>query len=92
MGEIGIDRRDYLFHLRWWEIMCIVKGYHRRARPMWEAARLVAYSAAHCMGGKNIPPMDKWLEFGWEKKTDHQELSQEDTERLLEQMRAFNTK
>jgi hypothetical protein len=44
------------------------------------------------MGGKNIPPMDKWLEFGWEKKTDHQELSQEDAERLLEQMRAFNNK
>jgi hypothetical protein len=46
----------------------ITRGYFRRQHPHWEQARLVAYSAAHAMGGKRQPPkITNWLPFPWEK-------------------------
>ena len=30
VGEIGIDRRAFLYDLRYWEVLRIIKGYRRR--------------------------------------------------------------
>lgn len=93
MGEIGVNRREYLYVLRWWEIQCIIKGYRRRQHPHWEQARLIAYSAAHCMGGKNIPTLDKWLPFTWEQKQRRPvQITEEDQARLLAEMERINSK
>lgn len=68
VGEIGISRKEFLYELRLWEIILITRGYFKRYHPGWEQARLVAYHAAHAMGGKQMPPpIHSWLSFPWEK-------------------------
>ena len=44
MGEIGIPRQEYLFELRYWEILLIVRGYARRNRDLWSVTRWQTYS------------------------------------------------
>ena len=68
VGEIGINRREFLYELRLWEIILITRGYFRRYHPAWEQARLIAYNAAHAFGSKHQPPpVQQWLPFPWEK-------------------------
>ena len=59
---------EYLYELKYWEIILIARGYARRHHPGWEQARLIAYNAAHAMGGKHQPPpVTQWLPLPWEK-------------------------
>ena len=68
VGEIGINRREFLYELRLWEIILITRGYFKRYHPGWEQARLIAYHAAHAFGSKHQPPpVTQWLPFPWEK-------------------------
>lgn len=67
MGEIGINWRDYLYELTYCQLTLIDRGYRRRHRASWEQARLIAYCAAHAMGGKNIPAIEKWMPLAWEQ-------------------------
>lgn len=67
MGEIGISWRDYLYELTYCQLTLIDRGYRRRHRANWEQARLIAYCAAHAMGGKNIPAIEKWMPLPWEQ-------------------------
>ena len=68
VGEIGIPRKEFLYDLKLFEIILITRGYFRRHHPGWEQARLIAYHAAHAMGGKHQPPpVTHWLKFPWEK-------------------------
>lgn len=30
VGEIGIPRREFLYHIKYWEVLRIIKGYRRR--------------------------------------------------------------
>ena len=67
MGEIGISWRDYLYELTYCQLILIDRGYRRRHRADWEQARLIAYCAAHAMGGQNIPTIEKWMPLPWEQ-------------------------
>ena len=83
VGEIGIPRKEYLYDLKYWEILLITRGYFRRYHSGWEQARLVAYNAHYCMGSKNTPPtVNEWIKFPWEKKV-QPPLSDEETEELV---------
>lgn len=66
MGEIHHPRHESLYVLRYWEILEIIRGYHRRQRSRWEMTRLIAWASANCMGGENIKPPHRWLPFWWE--------------------------
>ena len=89
VGEIGIDRRDFLYELKLWEIILITRGYFRRYHPGWEQARLIAYNAAHCMGAKNPPTITQWLKFPWER--DHaEEISDDEVNEIRKQIEAEN--
>lgn len=73
VGEIGIPRDQFLYSLRWWEIRCIAKGYERRSRHVWSAARWTAFNIMTAQVGSNsmreagiIHPTDL-LELPWEK-------------------------
>ena len=49
VGEIGIDRRAFLYDLRYWEVLRIIKGYRRRD---WLKLQLMAectYAAMYAM-------------------------------------------
>ncbi len=43
MGEIGISPHTFLYDLRLWEIMSIIRGYRQRQKPVWEATRRAAF-------------------------------------------------
>ena len=95
MGEIGISRHEALYELLGWEIHAIIKGNQRRHHPGWEQARLVAYCAAHAMGGEKHPkPLDQWIRFPWEEGTaaevDEDEVA--DLRNLMKRMRANSKK
>ena len=90
MGEIGISRLEYLYELRYWEILLITRGYFRRHHPGWEQARLIAYNAHYCMGSKDpVPNVTDWMPFPWEHK-DAKPVSQEDIDDLQAEMAAMN--
>jgi hypothetical protein len=89
VGEIGIDRREFLYELKLWEIILITRGYFRRYHPGWEQARLIAYNAAHCMGAKNPPTITQWLKFPWER--DHaEEISDDEVNEIRKQIESEN--
>lgn len=55
MGEIGIERREYLYDLTFSDLLLIERGYERRHRNLWSAHRWSTYyiMAAFC-GSDNM--------------------------------------
>lgn len=64
VGEIGIERREFLYELNYWEIILIIRGYNRRHRDLWSAVRWHAYNVMSAM------PYCKLAESGIYKPTD----------------------
>ena len=94
MGEIGFNRKEALYELTFCEIVLIIRGYCKRIQASWEQARLVAYSAAHCMGCKETPPtQSEWYPFPWEKNKKFTGLPTDDEiEDGLQEIAAINAK
>lgn len=91
VGEIGIPRTEYLYELKYWEILLITRGYFRRYHSGWEQARLVAYNAHYCMGSKNTPPtVQEWLPLPWEREASDQLLSEDEVEELRREIQREN--
>jgi hypothetical protein len=68
VGEIGFDRHEFLYDLKFWEIRSIIRGYNARYHAGWEQARFVGYNAHYCMGSKDpVPDVEQWWPFPWEK-------------------------
>ena len=49
VGEIGIPRREFLFHIRFWEARRILQGYSNRQRAMWSSTRWMTYNIMQAM-------------------------------------------
>ena len=91
VGEIGIPRREYLYELKYWEILLITRGYFRRYHAGWEQARLVAYNAHYCMGSKNTPPtVQEWLPLPWEREASDPLLSEDEVEEMRREIQREN--
>ena len=60
MGEIGRDRREYLYEMSYCDILLIQRGYRRRNILQYQLQRLQAYGAFHCMSGSKKEPQ-VWL-------------------------------
>lgn len=65
MGEIGIDRKEFLFELKRWEISAIVKGYRNRERLDWETTRWQTYLILSALGAKYNSCTDL-VKFPWD--------------------------
>lgn len=93
MGEIGIDRREFLYELQLWEINAIVKGYRRRHRAIWEAARWQSFLWMKARGAKTIHDLHDLAIFPWEQS--HHEpdkMTDEEVEEMREVLRRENEK
>lgn len=44
MGEIGIPIHDYYYHLKWWELQAIERGYNLRHKEQWSAIRWMTFN------------------------------------------------
>ena len=58
MGEIGRDRREYLYDMSYCDILLIQRGYRRRNILQYQLQRLQAFGAFFCMSGTNKTPQD----------------------------------
>ena len=95
MGEIGYNRHEFLYDLKFWEIRCIIKGYRNRAHTQWESVRLGAFfimSAMTDLRKAGIHRDTDLIKFPWERmQVDiSNQPSKEDVERLREMMRREN--
>ena len=70
VGEIGIERREYLYALTFADLLLITRGYFRRYHQQWNMARLIAHQVHYCMGlkkGETAKTPMEWLTFPWER-------------------------
>ena len=51
MGEVGITTGQFYYGLKWWEIKSIIRGYNRRHRDQWSAARWQTYNLMCAFAG-----------------------------------------
>lgn len=90
MGEIGRDRKEYLYDMMYWEILLIQRGYRRRNVLQYQLQRLQAYGSFHCMSGSKKEPHD-WLPMYFDKYREHTELPGEnEVNDMLAEMEAIN--
>ena len=95
MGEIGINRLEYLYDIHWWELVLIYRGYARRHRESWSMMRWQTFQLMGAQAGKKgmneaglFKPTDL-LQFPWEKEASTP-LSDADRQQLQAEMDAFN--
>lgn len=101
MGEIGINRSEYLYELDYVDILLTLRGYEKRHRHLWSSTRWSTFQLMRAQAGDDAmqkagiyTPRDL-MPFPWEKKRDDEEeqretVTKEDVERLREMMRKMN--
>lgn len=92
MGEIGRDRREYLYDMMYWEIALIIRGYRRRNILQYQLQRLQAYGAFHCMGGSKKKPAE-WLPLYVDRykdpSDDGEPISEEEVQQIQQEMAEY---
>lgn len=90
MGEIGRDRREYLYEMSYCDILLIQRGYRRRNILQYQLQRLQAYGAFHCMSGSKKEPQE-WLPLYVDRykmvNNDAPPISEKEMAELLEDMK-----
>lgn len=91
VGEIGIDRRTFLYEMELWEVQEVMKGYRRRSRDLWSAVRWMTFNVMGVMPYFDMrkaglyKPTDL-ISFPWDKEPG-EEMSEEDVDELRKMMR-----
>ena len=90
MGEIGRDRREYLFEMSYCDNLLIQRGYRSRNILQYQLQRLQAYGAFHCMSGAKKTP-EQWLPLYVDRykmvNNDAPPISEEEIAEMLEDMK-----
>ena len=92
MGEIGIQRREFLYDLRFWEVRRIIRGYRKRDRLKHQLMAECAYAAIYAMRdpkGKTVADMFPQI-FEDDDINDEPPMTDEEAEELQAEMDAFN--
>ena len=93
MGEIGRDRKEYLYEMSYCDIMLIIRGYRRRNVLQYQLQRMQVFASTFCMGGNNEgkEPQQLWPLY-FDKYIDHSQppISEEEIEDLQAEMEALN--
>lgn len=96
VGEIGIPRREYLYELRYVDLILIQRGYVARYRNMWSATRWQTYLLMQAQVGTEglrkagITRASDLLAFPWEKESVALPSADEVAD-LLSEMAAINS-
>lgn len=92
MGEIGIQRKEFLYELQYIDLLLISRGYFCRYHPMYDAARLIMHQVHYCMGvpkGGIVKLPKELVTFSWEKEKSLP-VSDEDIEQMRREIRQEN--
>lgn len=96
VGEIGRDRREYLYEMPYWEILLIQRGYRRRNILQYQLQRLQAYCSFFAMGGnKDHKEPHEWLPMYFDRYKDRNNsrvISDEEYDEIQAEMAAINAK
>ena len=84
VGEIGIERNTFLYQLREWEIIAIIKGYRRRNREQWEMHRHVGMTICCALGAK-LSSANEYLPLPWDNDN-ATKIAEEEARELVELM------
>ena len=93
MGEIGIDRKEYLYDLTNCDLLLIERGYDRRHRQLWSSTRwstfyvMSAFQGSEQMAKNGIYSPSDLIKFPWEKEK--VVISKEDQEQLMREIEAY---
>ena len=93
MGEIGIDRKEYLYDLTNCDLLLIERGYDRRHRQIWSSTRwstfyvMSAFQGSEQMAKNGIYSPSDLIKFPWEKEK--VAISKEDQEQLMREIEAY---
>lgn len=74
VGEMGINRKEYLYELVFCDLLLIARGYERRNRHMWSATRwqtyhlMLAFVGSNKLAENGIHSAKDLLKFPWEKE------------------------
>jgi len=93
VGEIGRDRREYLYEMSWREILLIIRGYRRRNVLLYQLQRLTAYGALFAMSGdKQQKGPEGWIPLYVDRyiTEDVPVISEEEEKEMLEEIAALN--
>lgn len=91
MGEIGIPRRDFLYDLRYWETLRIIRGYRRRDWLKLQMMAQCSYAAMFAMRdpmGKTVKDFFPFL-FEDDDESEPPDITEEDVAMLQEEMNAW---
>lgn len=71
MGELGYNRSEFLYDLKWWEILAILDGYSKRERTYllmtrWSTFMIMSTGMADLRKAGLHHPEDL-LTFSWER-------------------------
>ena len=99
MGEIGLPINDYLYRLSYADLLLISRGYENRKRDLWSATRWQTYhlmlvSLADIQKAVINSPKDL-MPLPWDDNGEEEEqvkITQEEIERMREDMRRMNEK
>lgn len=95
VGEIGYNRKEFLYELKFWEIRAIIRGYRNREHTAWEASRLNAFFIMSSMSdlrkGGIFRDTDL-IKFPWENERAEpgNQPTKKEVEELRELMRREN--
>ena len=93
MGEIGLNRLEYLYDISFWELLLISRGYHQRQRSLWSATRWQTFRLMECQIGSKEMQRLHWqspsdlLPLPWDSKDKHEPITKEEREEMQELMR-----
>ena len=94
VGEIGIPRREFLFHIRFWEARRILQGYSNRQRAMWSSTRWMTYNIMWAMPYLDLKkagimkPTDL-IKFPWDEE-DIYLPTDDEIQESIDEMNALN--
>ena len=95
MGEIGTPRREYLYELRYIDLLMIERGYDRRHRHPWSIARWMTYNIMTALCGSKalreagINSINDLLKFPWDSEL-VAPITDEERDEMLAEMEAIN--
>lgn len=95
MGEIGIQRREFLYDIRFWEVRRIIRGYHQRDRLKHQLMAECVYAAIYAMrdpNGKSVADMFPMIfDSDDDDPDDEPPITNEEIKELQQLMDEINT-
>ena len=95
MGEIGTPRKEYLYELRYIDLLMIERGYDRRHRHPWAIARWMTYNIMQAQCGSKamreagINSIEDLLKFPWDSEP-VAPITSEERDEMLAEINAYN--